>query len=107
MAETAFFAPMLYKGTAGREAERPLRGNQRGEVRRKQGGGGATRRTPTMLLAWAQAKTPLICDISIQKKWRFTPFPPTSDSSIILVANGLPPFSTVWPLPIGSGFFTE
>jgi hypothetical protein len=94
MAETAFFPPKLYKGTAGREAERPLRGNQRGEVRRKQGGGGATRRTPTMLLAWAQAKTPLICDISIQKKWRFTPFPPTSDSSIILVANGLPPFST-------------
>ena len=52
---------MLYKGTAGREAERPLRGNQRGEVRRKQGGGGATRRTPTMLLAWAQGLQELYC----------------------------------------------
>jgi hypothetical protein len=94
MAETAFFAPKLYKGTAGREAERPLRGNQRGEVRRKQGGGGATRRTPTMLLAWAQAKTPFICGISLKRNGGMRHFHIYVYSCPFFAANGLPPFST-------------
>ena len=57
MAETAFFTPKLYKGTAGRGAERPLCGIKRGKARLKQGAKGVERRIATMLQAGATGKT--------------------------------------------------